>query len=320
MRWSGLALTFAASFGASIWLLPHLNMRPGSHPKIQTMPHFDDPGEDAFFVYAREKELSHPILYYDLGESIAQAKKADIVFVGNSRTQLGLREEPITSAAEKLGLTTFNLAVGHGDGTFFAIELIRRHDLRPKIIVINGGPFIFNKHHSRWAQQVINMGAWNARKTVIEDTVKWRLSVLLHRYLPRIEYFDGKLTSLWIHYRSSKNGWWRNVREPGDRYEIKKGKERDNFPRALEFATEFKREMDARGTLIVLTTVPYRLVETNHLAWLSERLGMPFVLPSYDGLQTSDGSHLSPESAVLFSNRFFERFIVLPEVRERLGL
>lgn len=320
MQWTLPALLLSAAFGATVWLLPQLDMRPGKHPKIQTMPDFGDPGEDAFFVFAREKELSHPILYYGLGESIERARQADIVLIGNSRTQLGLREQPITSAAEQLGLETFNLAVGHGDGVFFAFDLIRRHDLRPKIIVVNGGPFIFNKNHSRWAREVTKMGPWNARKAVLEGTASWWLTSRLHRLLPRVEYFDGRLTSRWIHYRSSANGWWRNVLEPSARYPIRRGEEREAFPRALEFATEFKREMDARGTLIVMTTVPYRLVETNHLPWLSDKLGIPYVLPSYEGLQTSDGSHLSPESATQFSNDFFEQFVALPQVREKLGL
>ncbi|MCR9138474.1 MAG: hypothetical protein NXI27_20905 [Alphaproteobacteria bacterium] len=320
LHWLVPALIFATSFGTSVWLLPQLNLRPGIHPKIQTMPEFGDPGEDAFFVFSGEKELSHPILYYGLGDSIKQARKADIIFVGNSRTQLGLREEPITRAAKKLGLTTFNLAVGHADGARFATDLFRRHDLRPKIVVVNGGPFIFSGNYSRWAQQVVDMGTWNAVKAVIEGTAKWWLSIALHRTLPRIEYFDGRLTSNWIHYRSSQSGWWRNVLEPKYRYDIERGEERDSFPRALEFATEFKQEMDARGTLIVLTTAPYYRVETNHLSWLSERLGMPYILPSFEGLQTADGSHLSPESAARFSSDFFEGFIKLPEVREKLNL
>lgn len=319
-RWFAPFLLLVLSFGLSVWLLPQLNLRPGIHPKLLTMPDHGDPGENAFFVYARQKELSHPILYYDIGESIENARKADILIIGNSRAQLGFREEPTIRAAENLGLTVFNLAVGHADGVYFAFDLIRRHDLRPKIVVVNGGPFVFFQNYSRWAQEVVNMGGWNARKTVIEGTASWWLTSRLHRVLPRIEYFDRRLNSRWIHYRSSRNGWWRNVLVPGSRYPVGMGKELDNFNRSMELATKFKKDMDTRGTLIVLTTVPWNGTMVSHLEWFSENLGMAHVLPSYEGLQTADGSHLDPESASRFSKDFFERFITLPEVRAKLQL
>jgi hypothetical protein len=222
--------------------------------------------------------------------------------------------------ASELGLTVFNLAVGHGDGARFGLDLIRRNDLRPKIVVVSGGPFIFNNNYSRWAAEVIEMGAWNARKTVLEITASWWFRSLLYSFLTRVEYFDDRLTSDYIHYRSSANGWWRNVLEPTRRYPVSFGDEHDSYPRALKLATEFKKEMDARGALLVLTMVPYRRTETGHLKWLHDQLGIPFVMPPFEGMETADGSHLSKNSAEQISRDFWSRLINLNVVRDRLQL
>ena len=74
-----------------------------------------------------------------------------------------------------------------------------RHDLRPRVVVANGGPFIFYNDYSRWAEEVISMGPWEARKTVWELTAAWKFQALVHRYLPRVTWFGDPLTSGWVH-------------------------------------------------------------------------------------------------------------------------
>ncbi|MCP4397463.1 MAG: hypothetical protein GY801_09230 [bacterium] len=83
-------------------------------------------------------------------------------------------------------------------------------------------------------------------------------------------------------------------------------------------ATEFKQEMDRINALVVLTVVPYRNTQIGHLAYLSEKLGVTVVLPPFDGLRLSDGSHLNRESARRFSKMFWDEFIATPEIRKRL--
>jgi hypothetical protein len=315
-----LAAMLLGSFALATWILPQIPMRPGSYPRPETIPEFAVPGDDAFFVTSHSHELSHLVLYHDIGESIANARQADILFFGNSRQQTGLREAVIVAEARKLGLRAFTIATGHADKTRFALELIRKHDLRPRVVVASGGPFVFTEGVSGWAQAVMNMSAWDARKEWWERSVAWSTARLIHRYLPKLDFFDQRLTSRWIHYRSEETGWWRNVREPGGRFPVKMKAERGNYRNTLQLATELKQEMEARGALLVLTMVPYGSTRSGHLPYLGQELGVPVVTPSFAGMETADGSHLNRRSALKISQDFWDRFVANEEVRSKLGL
>jgi len=308
------------SFAAATWTLQHLPMRPGKYPKVRTLPHFADPGADAFFVSDGKEELSHIALFHDFGPSIENARQADILLFGNSRQQTGLREAVIEKEARALGLKAFTIATGHADKTRFALDLIRKHDLRPRVVVASGGPFVFTEGLSPWAQKVVSMGRWEAWKFYWESQAAWLVQSRLHRYLPRLDYFDRRLGSRWILYRSAVTGWWRQVAEPNGRYPVSMKAERENYKYTLPLTRELKQELDQRGALLVLTMVPYRDTQSGHLSYLSAELGIPAVVPSFEGMQTSDGSHLNKESGLRISQDFWDQFIALAPVRERLGL
>ena len=317
---AGFALLLCAIvFAGSVYWISKAKLKTGKPPRIQSTPVMDDPGKNAVFVFASQTELSHLYLYYDIGPSIENARKADILVVGNSRSQLGIRE-PLFDAAKELGLRAFNLGVGHADGSSFALDLIKRHNLRPKVIIVNGGSSIFYGGYSKWARKAMSMGEWNARKKIWEGTVGWWVKSKLHSFIPRVEYFKGRLTSHWVHYRSTDNGWWRNVLEPRRGYPISFVDKKPSDPRSVPRATEFVEEMKARGSVVVLTTAPYRKANLNHLEHLSELLKISYVLPPLEGLKTADSSHLNFESAQRFTSDLWDRLIALPEVKEALDL
>jgi len=309
-----------ASFAVAAWSLQHLQLRPGKYPKVQTLPRFANPGEDAFFISYGKDELSHIALFHDFGPSIENARQADILLFGNSRQQRGLREAVIEKEARALGLKAFTIATGHADKTRFALDLIRKHDLRPRVVVASGGPFVFTEGLSPWARRVVSMSRWEAWKYYWESQAAWLLQSRLHRYLPRLDYFDRRLGSSWILYRSAVTGWWRHVAEPNGHYPVSMKAEQKSYKNTLPMARELKQELDQRGALLVLTMVPYRETQSGHLSYLSRELGVPAVVPSFAGMQTADGSHLNRESALRISQDFWDQFITLAPVREKLGL
>ena len=315
----GLTL-FIGSFLLCSALLPRLALRNGQPAEAVSIPGFPDQGGDAFFVSNGSQELSHIALYHEIGASIENARKADILFFGNSRQQLGLREEVIAAQANTLGLRAFSIAVGHADKTRFALDIIRKHDLRPRIVVASGGPFIFTDGLSPWAQEVLAMSRWEALKRFWERSAAWQARSRLHRYLPRLDYFVSGGRYPWIHYRSTQTGWWRNALEPDRRFPVTFQPERESYRHTLPMARELHEELAQRGALLVLTMVPYHNTRSGHLSYLSRELGVPYVLPSFDGLVTADGSHLTRESARRISEEFWQLFIGLDEVRERLSL
>jgi hypothetical protein len=315
-----LSCLFAGSFATTAWLLPQLHLRPGKTPRVQKMPAFDEQGSDAFFVSAGSQSLSHIALYHNIGHSIENARKADILFFGNSRTQSGFDEEVITQEADALGLKVFSIATGHSDNAQLALELIRKHDLRPKVVVASGGHFLFTGKLSPWAKEVLSMDRWQARKFFYERQASWAFKLRLHRLVPRVSYFNHRLVSRSIHYRSVENGWWRFATEPPGRYPVGRIEERKNYRNTLPGARKFKSELDQRDALLVLTMVPYNKTRSGHLPYLSSELKVPAILPSFEEMYTSDGSHLNRDSAFRLTEDFWGKFVSLESVREKLEI
>ena len=315
-----MALMMVAAFAATTWWLPQIPAGEDLR-KTFTIPELADPGRKARYVTSKGNDLSMALLLYGLGPSIESARKADILIIGNSRAQLGTDEAFITSEAARYGLNVFNLAVGHGDGVDFAREVMKRHDLRPKVVIVNGGPFIFNGGYSNWTQEVIDMGRWEARKMVWERRAAWGFQAVAHRYIPRIEYFGGRLTSGWVQYRSVETGWWRSVLVPPHRYQVTpQDPQPQKHERALPLARKFKGELSDRGAVLVLTTVPYFKVLTDSLVWLADQIDVPVVIPSFEGIETADGSHLTVDSKQRITRELWPRVMDLPQVRRRLDL
>jgi hypothetical protein len=313
-------LILVASFGIASTLLPQMPLRNGAYPRPIEIPAYPRQKDDAFFVTNGSEELSHIALYHGIGSSIEHARQADILLIGNSRQQTGLLEEVINEEARKLGLKTFTIATGHADKTRFALELIRKHDLKPLVLIASGGPFVFTEGLSPWAREVMAMSTWDARKRFWERSVAWSVKSNLHQYLPRLDFFNTGPTYPWIHYRSEETGWWRNALEPAARIPVSIQTERKSYRFTLPLARELKQELDQRGTLLVLTIVPYLNTRSGHLSYLSRELGVPYILPSFDDMQTADGSHLDHSSALNYSREFWQSFVVIKEVRKKLSL
>jgi hypothetical protein len=314
-----VAVTFAASFLVATNLLPRLPLGPKSAQRLESIPHFEVP-RDAFFVETMGDELSQMVLWHGLGDSIDNARRADILFVGDSRMPVGLPEEVIVPAAAALGLRVFSLACGHVERVRFAMELIRKFDLHPKIVVVVGGPHVFKDVWSEPAEKARRLTRWQALSAWMEADTRWRLQVRLHSWLPRIDWLGSRLTGPWILYRSARTGWLLPVVEPSSRYPIGVAADDPSYASLLPLARELKAELDRRGAELVLSVVPYGDTRTGHLAFLGQELGVATVLPSFDGMFTADGSHLDRSSAETYAADFWRRFIALPEVRRKLRL
>lgn len=321
LKVGGIGATVVLSFAMAVAILPRLPLRSPPYPCLRTMPAFEIPHDDSFFITSVGDELSQMVLYHDLGDSIDHARQADILIVGDSRAQMGLREDVIVPAAQKLGLRVFSLACGHAERMRFMLEVIRKNDLHPKIVVAVGGEHIWTDGVSGPAARAMAETRWDAWKEWMEARAAWSAQVALHSHLPRIDFFDQELTAGWVVYRSARTGWWRPALQPSGRYPVDFSKEdHGGYEYLLPFARAVKEELDARGALLVLSIVPYGDTRSRYLPYLARELGVRSVVPSFDGMVTCDASHLEPESAERYSRLFWNELIALPEVRRRLSL
>ncbi|MFC1853184.1 hypothetical protein ACFL27_23550 [candidate division CSSED10-310 bacterium] len=321
IKYALLLSIFLCSSFLTARILPKLPLRSGKYPRVQYMASFEVPlGPEFFFAHSRQSELSQSIMYHNLDDSMDNARLADIIFIGDSRMPLGLREEFLMPKAAQIGVSLFSLGFGHVEKAKFGLLLIRKFNLKPKVVVVAGGPFIFQDSLSGVGEQAVRMTRWDAIKQWFEAASWWNIKRRLHSVLPKIEFFNGRLHARYIHYRSSRTGWWKTVLEPNGQGKPGFIPERKSYERYLPMAEEFKQEMDRIGALLVLTIVPYRNTQVGHLPYLSKKLGVPVVVPPFDGLRLADGSHLNRASAQRFSEMFWAEFIALPEVREKLSL
>ncbi len=319
--WTLVPILIGLSAYATSQLLPRLPLKDGQPPQLQRYPKFIRPGPDSFFAVPEHTELSHSVLFHGLGRSIENARQADVLFLGNSRMPLGLREEFLVPKAEERGLHLFSLATGYAERLTFPLAVIRKHDLRPRVLVVSGGPQIFRSGISVVAQEAFRMSRWDALKQSFEESAAWRFRTRLHSVIPKIDFFGRRLHSDWIIYRSERTGWWQPVASP-------KGQQKATLAQTspktwngmLPRVRKFNQEMRDRGTLLVLTTVPYAEGHVSHLAFLSKELGIPAIIPSFDGAMMVDDSHLDRESAARVSAEFWDSFIHNPDVKRALGL
>jgi hypothetical protein len=313
-------MAMIAGFLVTMETLPNITFPRDLRIRVLYTPNFKVPGPSYFYANAWNFELSQPVLYHNLGTSIQNAKKADILFIGNSRLQLGIREEFILPLAQKSNLKVFSIGCGHAEGTAFALDLIRKHDLRPKIVVIFGGAHIYNGGYSDVARETEKMSRWAAVKLWGETAASWNTRYRLHKAVPKVDFFDQRISSRYVVYRSEVTGWWKPALERGGTYQVSYLEGDFDYSRILPLATEIKSELDRRGSLLIASVIPYRRTDDQYLQYLKDKLAIPFVNPRLPDLETADGSHLNLRSAERFTKAFWQEFIAEPEVRKRLGL
>lgn len=314
------SLSFSAAAGElGSRLVPGLKVWRGDDDSVI-------PGEsDIYLAYAAVEEIDHYVLYNGFGSALEHARQADVIILGNSRVLFAFDPEVVREVSRQTGIKFYSLGFGYGDMVTFPLEIIKKHDLRPPVVVVNADEF-FGVAVSKVAQNVLDDGYWGGFKHVMETNIAWSVGRRLHRVIPRF----NNLPELII-YRSSIDGSW--LIPDGitpDRYPV-------SVPDSLELqaitvnkhlleqfkATEnyrlaaiFKKEMDKRGTKIVFTITPHDRADYTEAVKLSVLLDIPLVLSVPEGLETWDKSHLTKESAERYTRAFFKRFLELTFVSQ----
>lgn len=77
------------------------------------------------------------LFYHNIGNSIAEAKKADVIFLGPSFVAYALDPEMLRQFGEKNGIKLYNMSFIGIRGGEFSREIIKHWDIHPKLWVIN---------------------------------------------------------------------------------------------------------------------------------------------------------------------------------------
>ncbi len=274
-------------------------------------------GADRYLSYCGIKTFGnydHGSFYYDLEpEAVENLKKADVLLLGNSRSQFAFSSDAATDFFGKRGKRYFLLGFGYGAMSDFPLALVRRYHLQPKALIINADPFFSHERTS-------------IGHNIIEDrTMLVRGKYLFKKLLVAIREHaceiaspackaEGRAAAL---YRSRSDGKWdvSGLLPPGDLADHNIPFEPNTTPisqssleRPIGVGKDFLAQVPVSRACIVLTGVPtpeYNSAES--AAALAQALGVKVLNVSVPHLATIDGSHMTADSVRRWSKAFFDQ-------------
>jgi hypothetical protein len=275
---------------------------PPAGARTADIVRYQSPPATASFYLAHDRggHIDHHVLYHGIDDVAARhLRAADVLFLGNSRLMFALSRAVMQPFFDSTGHRYYVLGFGHEEQDDFPLQMIRRDNLRPSLVVVNADHF-FAAERSEWAARVIEETDFDAWKIRFEGETAHRVRRILHRVVPH--YVDlrrgGREVVL---YRAREDGTWFVANDFGPGVEFPwPPHDRDTPGRsALAAAEAFKHELDARGARLVLCLVPGPGVSLHRAQALAAHLRVPLLAPSAAEFRTVDDSHLSRESAAM---------------------
>jgi hypothetical protein len=248
-------------------------------------------------------DYEHGAFWFDL-EPVAglSAAKADVLFLGNSRTQFGFSTAATAQWFSSASASYYLLGFGLWENSMFEGALLQKLKPRAEVYIINVVDF-FQPFEAPLAKVIMHDPAEQSRY------LSKRYLQFVHRAIcTKLTPICGHITPT---YRSRQTGMW-YVQE----FSTFKGRERPvsydqkiaerEIDDGITIGRVFLSALPAKPECVILTAVPYAGTKLDTAKAIASGLGKVLVSPELDGLQTFDGDHLDPASAERWSNAFFE--------------
>ncbi len=294
------------------WLV--LGREPGDHftamvPSGKTAWYQDLAGD--YVTEIQDQDL----FYHNIGRSIENARRADIVILGSSLVAFALSEDVIRNRLEKpYGLNFFNMSfVGVASGEF-SRQIIEKYHLHPRLWIINaddggGGGNFFSRNLTRAfgadvrAIPAAQHGRTRAYYDVVRRNLRWRLeddtAGMRNRLLPTSKTVIPKFNrsddsgatdmSDFPHFLADDNPSVKMTRDP----------DCHTTPETVALAREFVRSLRAP---VVLTLVPNFHGCLTQLREIAEAAGIEMALPARTDYSSWDGGgHLDRKGSIDFT-------------------
>ncbi len=242
-------------------------------------------------------------------ESVKSLKRAKVLFLGNSRTLHTFSSENLMHYFNNRKIPFFNLGMGYNEFDVFPMQVIKRHDLSPKVLVVNVDYFFYNSA-SLPARKVMGGNP--------DAILEYKLKAWVQPWHKKIcGKSDHILRNLLCsgdketYFRSRINGRIftpklpKNQKIPAD---FVGSPPLHMVPVLVANARKFKRFAEERNVCLVLTYVPSPLTSPIIGQEIAKELGLPFILAGIKNLTTEDGSHMNLESAERWSKGFLPKF------------
>jgi hypothetical protein len=264
-------------------------------------------------------DYEHGAYYFDLEpKAVENLRKAEVLFLGNSRAQFGFSTDEVKRYFNERSIPFYVMGFGYEEESDFAIKLIEKLNLTPKVLVIVSDPFFTNGLSMPGFEIADDVSPfWKRRLRRLRALVKYEEKRIFNTIQPEICNLFATLchSNSGTIYRAAKGGsWiWRNLYSPPEYGQFPLDPARQS-PLAKESATtgqeNARRLFAAAGVLrdcVVLTVVPNSMIDAQPYAVeMGRLLGVRVELPMLDGLVTIDHSHLTWTSAQRWSGTFLQ--------------
>jgi hypothetical protein len=246
-------------------------------------------------------DYEHGALWFDLEPSArAFAKNADVLFVGQSRLQVGFSTAATANWFSAASTRYYLLGFSYFENMVFAEGLLRRIQPKARVYVINVDSF-FERSETPPVKTILHDP--EARHRYEVKRLWQRVHEPVCRYLPKM----CKHGLVW--FRSRETGaYTKQPGEPGVPMPVSYDQaiDQDLVNSYTDAAILFLSEMPVKRSCVILTMVPNPETKIGNAKAVATALGVNFVAPEIEGLGTYDGSHLNQPSAQRWSQAFFE--------------
>jgi hypothetical protein len=267
-------------------------------------------GGGNFLAYCRSQkygDYEHGALYYGLEPAaISSLRQAQVIFLGSSKTQAAFSSEAVRNYFGGRNIPFFLLGFGYGEWSMFALAVMQKWHVSPKVLVINADPFF---------SDMLSQPAEDALKG--EIAFLWRLALKtlfqrVHHALCAVARNACPGTEPAI-FRSAKDGQWNWIGPyiPERSVPIDRSQQKtiapDELSRVGELGEKFFAAVGIERRCVVVTGVPTSDVDAVGIAEIvAATLKTRSIFPPTEGLTSVEGSHLNLASAERWSGEFVE--------------
>jgi hypothetical protein len=256
-------------------------------------------------------DYDHGAIWFGLEPAAsAAAASAQVLFLGNSRTQFGFSSKATADWFSSLSESYYLLGFSHFENYTFEAPLLRKLHPRAKVYVINIDSF-FERSETGPGKTVMRD---QSAKTRYEQKRGWQG---IHKVT--CTTFKAVCGHEWAFFRSRSAGAWLVTGGSRTRAPVSYDEDIDQNMLASYTAlgNEFLPSLSADRACTILTIVPTVKTPVGTAKAIAVALGLKLVAPMLAGLTTFDHSHLDVESAQRWSAAFLEE--AGPQIRKCLS-
>jgi hypothetical protein len=245
-------------------------------------------------------DYEHGAFWFDLEPSAqAFAKNADVLFVGDSRLQVGFSTTATANWFSAASTRYYLLGFAYFENMVFAEGLLRRIQPKARVYVINVDGF-FERSATAPVKTILHDP--EARHRYEVKRLWQRVHEPLCRNLPRFCRHEG------VWFRSRETGAYINQQREWKPAPVSYDQaiNQDLVNSYADAALLFLSQVPVKRSCIILTMVPKVETKIGNGKAIATALRMNFVAPEISELGTVDESHLNQESAQRWSQAFFE--------------